>query len=587
MDDDNSLTLAFPALSPSSTTEKHDERSSEDSRQQQQEDFHYPTQPQPLQKSPIPSHVRPHGAAQHAKRLTLNFPINPPTLPAPDRSTPPSASTRPSRQSSFSRHPSHVPGTAIADEHDDGGYDILTAIASQERKVLELREELQRAETELATLKKQWALSERSRKTTEVNHHAEPLLALRSPASRASGEFDNAFDTPPSAVQARLSRELDRRNSLRTAATAGTMISPNGRRVFRGSHTRTLSLLAQPIAGTGSGMSGSERGIPRTPRSATLPSIDRDRRENNARFQAGTYDSKKHEDVLTSLRKSVPPPSREMLMRTGKQMASDLREGLWTFLEDIRQATVGEEGVSATESRTVPPSSHPSSSTSKRDSTSAPRSRDRLSSVQADSASRSSSSSRRKEAETANSGKDSKSSSMDIGASFWSEFGIDAPGQGYSTTSKVVSTTKMAEPSNTNTQNEPSGQQGMSLLDLDDNWDGWDAAQPQQQPQSESRNLHTPSSSRSTLESKQDQSPQTQTSSPRTSASFGDHNQATSDSVLDRSLLEGIPWTSLTKFTPSKLTQTASNFMAEWERSLSPAVDNRSRSRSPLAAKQD
>lgn len=33
---------------------------------------------------------------------------------------------------------------------------------------------------------------------------------------------------------------------------------------------------------------------------------------------------------------------------------------------------------------------------------------------------------------------------------------------------------------------------------------------------------------------------------------------------------DALPWPALTKITPSKLTRTASNLMAEWEKSLSP-----------------
>ena len=172
-------------------------------------------------------------------------------------------------------------------------------------------------------------------------------------------------------------------------------------------------------------------------------------------------------------------------MRTGKQMASDLREGLWTFLEDIRQATVGEEGINATQSRGVPPAR-------KRDSSSASRSRDRLS-VHGGKSSRSPSSARGKAAGTQLSGKDTKS--VDIDVSFWSEFGIDTAGQ-KSRSARGASST-------------PSGrieQGGSHIPDVEDNWE-WDSP----------KKTHTPSSSRSTLESKQDQSPMTQSSSPRTS----------------------------------------------------------------------
>ena len=49
----------------------------------------------------------------------------------------------------------------------------------------------------------------------------------------------------------------------------------------------------------------------------------------------------------------------------------------------------------------------------------------------------------------------------------------------------------------------------LTKLDVDETWDDWDTPQP--------KKSHTPSSSRSTIESRQDQSPVTQASSPRTS----------------------------------------------------------------------
>jgi hypothetical protein len=43
--------------------------------------------------------------------------------------------------------------------------------------------------------------------------------------------------------------------------------------------------------------------------------------------------------------------TKEDLMNTGKQLVGDLREGLWTFIEDLRQATVGDEAVNAARPR--------------------------------------------------------------------------------------------------------------------------------------------------------------------------------------------------------------------------------------------
>ncbi|KAL2821813.1 hypothetical protein BDW59DRAFT_149834 [Aspergillus cavernicola] len=498
---------------------------------------------------------RPHGAARHTKRLTLNFPINIPQGVAfgPSASSSPSGSMTPATRSSARQSPVHTISTTPFDGQNDGT-SLLTAIASQERRVLELREELQRAEGELDSLKKQWSSSEKTKKRTEVNHRAEVMLPLKSP-DRISGaqaatthsreQSVSGTATPAFPTQVRLSRELERRQSvLAAAATYGTSVSANGRRVFQGSHARTLSLLSPTPGSAGSKQSGSESTfsqadidrVGRPPRSATMPSVDRTPAPSTVTPT---------DDMISQWRKTmpVPPPSRDLLMRTGKQMATDLKDGLWTFLEDIRQATVGDEGINATESRTMQPPRN-------RDSSSASRSRDRLS-VQTGKLSRSPSGMKSPGSQTT--GKGSKSA--DIDASFWGEFGIDSSGQKSASTHRIPKT-----PSDPNRPADP------NALDVDETWDNWDTPQPKK---------HTPSSSRSTIESRQDRSPTTQTSSPRTSTSFGDWGH----DIPDPSVSDGIPWPALTQVAPSNLTRTATNLMAEWERSLTPSSN-----RSPLAS---
>lgn len=373
--------------------------------------------------------------------------------------------------------------------------------------MLELREELQRAETELSTLKKQWTLSEKSKKRTEISHHAEPLISLRSPVESVGGEERESLlqqhrkeSAAADIVQSQQrTRELERRRSMRVAPAPGTTISANGRRVFQGSHTRTLSLVS---ASTDSGFSSGKISLSgksienevvgRTPRSATLPSSI-ERSANHGAFVPT-------EDMITEWRTNMPASSRASLVHTGKQMASDLREGLWTFLEDIRQATVGEEGINATEVRGM----SPSGISRKRDSTSTSTSRssrDRLSVHGGATLSRTASSSSRSKGVGAEriSGKDTKST--DIDSSFWSEFGIDTPGQ-KSPNARGASKPRPNEQQSNNSNN---------LEVYDDDWDVWEASP--QQP----NKTHTPSSSRSTLESKHDQSPRSQASSPRTS----------------------------------------------------------------------
>ncbi|KAL3476437.1 hypothetical protein BJX99DRAFT_227707 [Aspergillus californicus] len=448
----------------------------------------------PSKRSSLPP--RPHAAARHTKRLTLNFPINlPQGALDPSASSSPSHSMTPATRSSARQSPVHAISTTPFEGQDDGT-SLLTAIASQERRVLELREELQRAEAELDSLKRQWTSSEKTRKRTQVNHRAEAMLPLRSPDMVPGAQTPTTHSREPSIsgtaspifpTQVRLSRELERRQSvLAAAATNGTSVSANGRRVFQGSHARTLSLLSpssglanskSPGSESASGHADTDR-VGRPPRSATMPSVDR--------FPAGPV-VVPTEDTVSQWRKTmpVPPPSRDLLMRTGKQMATDLKDGLWTFLEDIRQATVGDEGINATESRTTQSRTRDSSSTS--------RSRDRLS-VQTGKLSRTPSGN--KSPGTQTTGKSSQSA--DIDASFWNEFGIDSIGQKSQNAHRIPKT-----------PSDPNRPEGHNALDVDETWDDWDTPQP--------KKMHTPSSSRSTIESRQDQSPRTQASSPRTS----------------------------------------------------------------------
>ncbi|KAJ5089027.1 hypothetical protein N7532_007711 [Penicillium argentinense] len=551
-------------------------------------------------RSSLPPRTR--SGARHAKRLTLNFPINIPLDQPPAAAADPLASPEsmtPVTHSSTRPSPALPVGTPLPFDTDDDGYDFLRAIASQERRVMELREELNRAETELSTLKKQWALSEKSKKRTEINHHAEPLLPLRSPEFSGSDPSNASLHLreqsmssvgSSSVSQERRSRELEleRRTSLRAAANPpkGTTISANGRRVFQGSHARTLSLLSPVTAPSpssdGPGPVEVDR-VGRTPRSATLPSVERN---SVASIGMPTDESQVPEHVLAQWRKTMPPPSREALMRTGKQMASDLREGLWTFFEDIRQATVGEEGINATESRTMSPNSLAPPTSRKRDSLQAKsRSRDRLSAVGNKSSRSSSSSSSRGRGPAAETTSGKDTTPADISKSFWHEFGVDSPAQ-MSPGARRSPTNNTANDTIPRGENEPehpdhrSGSPVETEDDTMDNWDMWDTPLPA------AKMKHTPSSSRSTVESsKHDQSPTTQGSSPRTSASFGDWNP--SIAAPDPGVTEGIPWPAITKLAPSKLQRTASNLMAEWERSLSPSPERQSSVASSKSSKKD
>ncbi|OJD23506.1 hypothetical protein ACJ73_05139 [Blastomyces percursus] len=535
-------------------------------------------------RSSLPA--RPNVAACHSKRLTLNFPITvSPSIghfqTQSDQFSPASSVMSPATHNSFipspSRSSASTPALLLDVNNDD--YDFLTALAAQERKVLELREELQKAEAELVTLKRQWALAEKERKRIEIHHHAKPLKPLKhsepdTPDGSNASQTDQTT-TVANQTHARMSRELGRRHSYRNSQSSSpgdppsTAVSAKGRTVFQGSkHTRTLSLLSgsmnnpefkhsfpQPKDADGKTQTASSRPS-RYPRSATLPSVDRSDgiKPANAGGAAPVTAEQK-----AQWRRTLPPIAQdvtaEVLMKTGRQMASDFREGLWTFIEDIRQATVGEEGISGTEPRST---AHAAQSgqrgPSKRDD----------GSVASTRTGRSTTPGGRVTDANSTSGNDSTSKAQEI--SFWSEFGIDTPDQ------RAKKSPQDAENPNSRSRGKQQSQQEQdpedsSLLDADENWDMWDTT-------SQPKASHTPSSSSSTFHSKRDHSPSTDASSPRTSSSFTNHISPTTkdersvDSNKNKS--DSIPWPALIKLHPSKLTRTASHLMAEWERSLTP-----------------
>ncbi|KAL2197661.1 hypothetical protein P885DRAFT_35805 [Corynascus similis CBS 632.67] len=237
--------------------------------------------------------------SRSTNRLSLTLPIVPatayPVRPAPASSTTPA----------FPPTPLDTP--AVMSPVDPN--DFITAIAAQERRVLELKEELNRAESDLARLKRQWATHEAYKKRTN-RRNVEPISGL-GPAADLQDE-----------TAVRRSVELDRRKALLGQQISNATPERSRRRVFTGSHTRTLSLLS-PTKPTGPFSANDDE-----PQSARL---DSDIRFTPARSAAQV--------------KRATWAARPTQTAGVKQLAEDLKTGLWTFMEDLRQATVGDEPI--------------------------------------------------------------------------------------------------------------------------------------------------------------------------------------------------------------------------------------------------
>lgn len=233
------------------------------------------------------------GACRSTNRLTLTLPIAPRTS---DRSRPAPMMAAPS---SIPPTPVETPTVSLPADASE----FIIAIAAQERRVLELREELSRAEADLASLKRQWAAKE-------------PLFQ---PGAAHQADAHGSSDRRASddgAVDLRRSVEMDRKKLLLQGQNHGTPTQGNWRRVLRGGHARALSLLSPARPGSeshGLGPADSTTAQPANP--VVL---------KRASWQAQSAQSSP----------SVP------------QIVEDFKLGLRAFVEDIRQVTVGDEPVS-------------------------------------------------------------------------------------------------------------------------------------------------------------------------------------------------------------------------------------------------
>lgn len=351
----------------------------------------------------------------HTKKLSLNFPILLPqhtngVSQSPKTSTPISPA-RPSPHTTYS--------PAIE------APDFLTLLAGQERKVFELREELGKAEAELLALKKQWANFEASKKKSELRQ-----IAKLQPLPSGTGKDDSET-------------EHERQRILEQ--TSGKPRRHTSQRVFSSSrHARQLSLLS-PTPGVKPTIRHSlDESVSSSQinEAGSRPTLDRADTVPTPAVESPKTLGKTYKDLAN--RNSMPPPSTDAIMRQGKQMATDLKDGLWTFFEDIRQATVGEEAINGVEGQNGRPKMATRSSNTlhrkKRFSKDNVHTQQHLENAD----------------ENASTAKDT---------SFWREFGVDTP-QKNNTTSRQVS--------------DP-------LLDLDDEtWDAWESPQVQAQAQAQS-----------------------------------------------------------------------------------------------------
>ncbi|KAL1302985.1 hypothetical protein AAFC00_003301 [Neodothiora populina] len=483
-------------------------------------------------------------AARKTKRFSLTFPINTTAL---DGSATPSP-TRPSTTTTTTTAPFGLAESFASPTAGPTDSTFLTAVAAQERRVLELKEELHKAEGELKRLKQEWALHEAARKRHDVRR-VQRLENMNSPPSTSASSHNVNLEDDVDGSSAWMQQEMERRKALLN----GTKTS--NRTVFSGSrHARTLSLLSPTVQPAKAALQR-DMDVRTRSRSPTAP----ERPSRPVRLGTDellTNEVADNADVNIDL--GLP---RDVLMKTGKQMATDFRDGLWTFIEDLRQATVGDEGVNGTSTRTQsqqspvlgqkslrpqpsrgslrPPTRPPpalkrhSTTSSKRTVTPSPPAR-------------------------SNSDSRDVSALIDLGTSFWRENGVDE--------ARVEE-----RPVNKKLGKKKSQVLPKPLLAQDDgfeNWDNWDTPEDGSGQSAEKSN----SSDTSFSTSDNHVGAGSRVTSRNTSVSSAyDGSNGVNPQQSDRgssTKRESIPWPTLTKLAPSSLRRTASNLMADWEASV-------------------
>lgn len=377
----------------------------------------------------------------------------------------------------------------------------MTALAAQERRVLELKEELSKAEKELEGLKNQWATHESTKRRNESRrmHHMRPM-------SISSAKNVDLGDDPDGS-SAWMYEEMEKRKAL-----LGNNSKPSHRRVFSGSrHTKELSLLS-PIKTQSNDVvhviaDEIDERRARDPVKKVIPPVQSILTLDSTSLVGGPV-----LNLDQRGRNRSRSPQREDLLRTGKQVATDLRDGLWTFFEDLRQAAVGDEPRAGHNSSTMraPNSARPT--------------------PQRISPSRANGKSVTQDTEHGS----------EAANSFWKDHGLAEP--------KILSTSAATKPAKVRTPQKPV----LNTFDSDgDSWEAWDS------PTSPARSAKKGNSSVVSANS----SPNTSVAS---SSNIGSQQQRPEQKK------EAIPWPTLTNLAPGQLRRTATHLMEELERSLTP-----------------
>ncbi|KAM0479954.1 hypothetical protein ACHAPX_004533 [Trichoderma viride] len=258
--------------------------------------------------------------SRHKNRLSLTLPVAMQLADGSRLADSPAIMTASTFASSVPQTPLETPASVATSPSNAN--EVIIAIAAQERRVLELKEELAQAEVELAKLKKQWASEEVYRKRSD-SQRAELF------GSAQASIDDDAL------VASRRSVELDRRKQILHGQTTPAQ---SRRKVMRGGHARTLSLLSPVRTDSVFSLNESLNEVKQADPFA-LPTVE----QRTAQLTNPTL----------SKRSSWQPRSQQNVASIVgvPSIVEDFKLGFRAFVEDIRQITVGDEPVNGQSQR--------------------------------------------------------------------------------------------------------------------------------------------------------------------------------------------------------------------------------------------
>ena len=201
--------------------------------------------------------------------------------------------------------------------------------------MLELREELAKAEESLSNLKRQWTAHECRRRESETRRlHKMKTTSSDVPPTPRFPALAGGSTTPRAMFE-----EMQRRN----ASTDQGKQSSRRRRFSGSRQIRALSLVSPDIIKKFAELDAASQneGKQETVQSPTL--ADSLTQTPPTPDLVHEEDDDDTETASNSQRSSQSPKQRRQGVHASMQMAADFREGLWTFFEDLKHATYGDE----------------------------------------------------------------------------------------------------------------------------------------------------------------------------------------------------------------------------------------------------